>query len=279
MSDNAHDPRFDRDLEALSRVYRGAAQDEPPAELDAAIRAAARREVQARPQPLGRFQLRRWRTPLAAAAVIVLSVSTVMVSMHERPDEWPQGRSVVLPQLGGAPSVESQMSADEPGKPAVEAAPAPPAVTAPAPAAPTRERKAKAAEQNKSSPPAARADAAAQADNAAPKTLSGAVDRAAPAEAAAQAFSKSLPAAPAPPKQEPAPPAAAGATSESVARQSAKAFAEASEAEDKADPEKWIKQISELRKEGKTKEAAESLVKFRARYPSYPIPREWLEKP
>jgi hypothetical protein len=280
MSDNAHDPRFDRDLEALSRAYRGAAQDEPPAELDAVIRAAARREVQARPQPLGRFQLRRWRTPLAAAAVLVLSVSTVMMSMHEWPDERLKGQSVVIPQLGGAPSVEQQMSADEPSKPAVEAVPAPPEVTAPA--APTRERKAKAVELSRKSPSAAPTDTAVQADNDARKILSGAMDSVGPADAAPHAFTKSLQVAPqASAREELARPTAAGAIASSAApeRRSAKAFAETNEPEDKADPEKWVKQISELRKEGKTKEAAESLVKFRAKYPAYPIPPEWLEKP
>jgi hypothetical protein len=279
MSDNADDPRFDRDRAALSRTYRSAAQDEPPADLDAAIRAAARREVQARPQPLGRFQLRRWRTPLAAAAVVVLSVSTVMVSMHERPDEWPQAQSVVIPQLGGAPSVEPQMPADQPSKPEVEAA-APPEVT-PLPA-PTRERKAKAVELSKKSAPAARTDTAAQADNAAPRPRRESADSAAPAQAAPQAFAKSLPAAPpASAKQELAPPGAAGDIGSSVVpeERSAKALAETHEPEDSTDPEQWIKQISELRKEGKMKEAAESLAKFRAKYPAYPIPREWLEKP
>ena len=37
----------------------------------------------------------------------------VMVSLQEGPDEWPQGRSLIIPQLGGAPSVEAQMPADE----------------------------------------------------------------------------------------------------------------------------------------------------------------------
>lgn len=280
MSNNAHDPRFNRDLEALSRAYRDAAQDEPPAELDALIRAAARREVQARPQPLGRFQLRRWRTPLAAAAVLVLSVSTVMMSMHEWPDEWLKGRSVVIPQLGGAPSVEQQMAADEPTKPAVEAVPAPAEVTAPA--APTRERKAKAVELSRKSAAAGRTGTTVQADNTAPKILSGSMDNAGRADAPPHAFTKSLQAGPqAPAKQELAPPTAAGAIASSAApeRRSAKALAETNEPEDKADPEKWVKRISELRKEGKTKEAAESLLKFRAKYPAYPIPPEWLEKP
>jgi hypothetical protein len=48
---------------------------------------------------------------------------------------------------------------------------------------------------------------------------------------------------------------------------------------DELDPEKWLKQIADLRKDGKAKEAEESLAKFRARYPDYPLPREWLQRP
>jgi hypothetical protein len=38
------------------------------------------------------------------------------------------------------------------------------------------------------------------------------------------------------------------------------------------DPEAWLKRIAELRKEGRQREADESLVEFRKRYPDYKIP-------
>ena len=66
----------------LDRAYRGAATDEPPARLDAAILAAARREAGARPRPLSAV-LRAWRVPVSIAAVVVLSVSLVTLVREE----------------------------------------------------------------------------------------------------------------------------------------------------------------------------------------------------
>ena len=37
-------------------------------------------------------------------------------------------------------------------------------------------------------------------------------------------------------------------------------------------PEVWLARIAELRKEGRTREADESLAEFRKRYPDYKIP-------
>src|SRR5688572_32854692 len=65
----------------LARVYGAAPRDEPPAHLDAAILAAARREVGARPRPLA--ALRTWRVPVSIAAVVVLSVSLVTLVREE----------------------------------------------------------------------------------------------------------------------------------------------------------------------------------------------------
>lgn len=73
--DMDHDARLDR-------LYREAAREEPPAHLDAAIRAAARREVGARPRSLA-LGLRGWRIPVSIAAVVVLSVSLVTLIREE----------------------------------------------------------------------------------------------------------------------------------------------------------------------------------------------------
>ena len=69
----------------LTRVYRAAAPEEPPAHLDAAILAAARREAGARPRALP--SLRAWRVPVGIAAVLVLSVSLVTLVREEGGDE------------------------------------------------------------------------------------------------------------------------------------------------------------------------------------------------
>ena len=70
-ADDLRDPRFDAAWRALSR-------DEPPAALDDAIRAAARREAHAGPRPVdvpaahvpSALRPQRWWWPLAAAATI-----------------------------------------------------------------------------------------------------------------------------------------------------------------------------------------------------------------
>ena len=67
---------------ALDRLYRAGTREEPPAHLDAAILAAARREVGARPRSLS-ARLRAWRVPVSIAALVVLSVSLVTLVQEE----------------------------------------------------------------------------------------------------------------------------------------------------------------------------------------------------
>ena len=71
----------DRDP-GLDRLYRDAPREEPPAHLDAAILAAAHREVGARPRAAS-ARLRAWRVPVSIAAVVVLRVSVVTLVREE----------------------------------------------------------------------------------------------------------------------------------------------------------------------------------------------------
>ena len=79
----------DRDLEQLLSETAGlrqryrASSEEPPAALDDAIRAAARREVSARPRLAGSPFSGSWRVPLSIAAVVVVS-ATLTVMLVER---------------------------------------------------------------------------------------------------------------------------------------------------------------------------------------------------
>jgi len=97
MSEHGKAERPERDP-ALDRVYAAGAIEEPPERLDAAIRAAARREVGARPRRLDAL-LRAWRAPVALAAVLVLSVTVVLLLREEGAD-----RLTDLPPPAAAPA-------------------------------------------------------------------------------------------------------------------------------------------------------------------------------
>ena len=105
---NIEDRKHAEDLDAVRRAYQGAARENdnvlPPVAIDDAIRAAARRAVQAGPQPVGKNWLRRWTPQLAVAAVVVLSVSVVMVSVEERPELAPAPvQKITLPRQSEKP--------------------------------------------------------------------------------------------------------------------------------------------------------------------------------
>jgi hypothetical protein len=103
----------------LDRAYRAGAREEPPAHLDAAILAAARREVGARPRSVS-ARLRAWRVPVSIAAVVVLSVSLGTLVREE-----------------GGGKLEQPRAVDRYSRPA-ETAPAPPAAAPEAAKAPAR---------------------------------------------------------------------------------------------------------------------------------------------
>ena len=118
------DRKHAEDMDAVRRAYRGAARGNadmsPPAAIDDAIRAAARRAVQAGPQPVGKNWLRRWTPQFAVAAVVVLSVSVVMVSVEERPELAPAPIQKMALKQSAAPTADRSTSETQP----VEAAPA-----------------------------------------------------------------------------------------------------------------------------------------------------------
>ena len=76
----------------LAAMYRAGADAAPPAHLDDAIRAAARREVAAGPRRTG---IRRWTMPVSLAAMVVLSV-TVVTLMREQGADRPE--AMIQPQ-------------------------------------------------------------------------------------------------------------------------------------------------------------------------------------
>jgi hypothetical protein len=238
----------------LARAYREAAREQPPARLDAAILAAAQREVGSRPRPAG-AALRRWRLPLSLAAVIVLSVSLVTLVMEEEdallqaPREAPAAKAPAA-----APPAPAALP---PAAPAVAPRVAPPASV---PAAAVR------------SEPRAAADAGPGADaaRASPPAGERAREAAAPAKAENRSAGSAAPlATPAPAtpalQRSPVPaagqPAAASAAVAALAREL-----------DNQPPERWLARIAELRREERAAEAEALLAEFHQRFPGHPLP-------
>ena len=280
----------------LSAAIREAAgADAPPPQVDAAIRAAARRAVAAGPQALpaagtgsrSRPWWQRARVPLAAAATVVLTVSvTQLVDREQRERDSADGPAIVLPS-----SVRPS-----PGSPSADTVTAAPAPSAEAPAVAKEGRQA----QSRPAEPAPRPEAVGMQPPVGmqPRTA----DRAAgPASAADNALRLAAPSpapssAPPPPSVAEAVPAApavvtrAASASEPSAAPARKPAVFAAPAQapppgataDRAaraqqaalPPDRWLQEILELRRSGRVLEAAEALAAFRKAWPDHPLPPE-----
>ena len=108
----------------MARVYRAAAQDAPPASLDARILAEAQRAV-AKPKARGPFG-GHWSIPLSTVAVIVLSLGVVLLLSEQGALNH---RDVSVPMVAEAPL-------QAPAEPPAASAPTLPAAEAPAEAKP-----------------------------------------------------------------------------------------------------------------------------------------------
>jgi hypothetical protein len=258
---------YDDEREAARR-YRELPREEPPAALDAKIRAAAlgaaskdsRRAVISHPAPLvaptGR---RQWYFPVAAAAVIVLSVAVTWQVEREQGDD-----GAMLAQNAPPPELrkEKKLLEEEVQKPAPLARkaekPAAPERFAPEPGASAPSAQApKAADEVKNQSPAesaagtlpqSREDAYAQRENRARQ------ERPSSGIAAIQGAQRQ--------KQ----------------RDEAQVQPEATAKPAEEPPEKWLERIARLRQEGRHDEADKALAEFRRRYPDYRIPEAMLEK-
>ena len=91
------------DDDALARLYRSMPKLEPPAEVDAAILAAARRET-AMPKPSSVRALVRWGVPLAAAASIAITFALTRLSGDPRAVDVLSSRNDVAQQVTPAGS-------------------------------------------------------------------------------------------------------------------------------------------------------------------------------
>jgi hypothetical protein len=292
----------------LDAAYRAGANDGPPAAMDDAIRAAARRAVGARPG-MPRSPASRWRLPLSVAAVLMLSVSLVTVMREEGHERLPSGddlpRRVDLPEVLQSPVVTPQSEKEPPTTasskavlPAQTAAPpvspaSPPPVRRQAviPPAPPASREASA---GPGTPPVAdgrntlEAVALAQAEGApslaprpqvfAPSALS---DRAVDMQSAFQHRSAAAVA-----REERAPAAAAAERmqerkrlrSAPLAAAPAVPVAPASLWADLVDApaDGWLMRVRELRRAGRDADAGAVLAEFRRRFPDVELPQDLL---
>lgn len=119
----ADDAAFEHELAETSRAYRATDNSAaPPSSMDDAIRAAARRAVQAAPHRVAKPWLLRFSKPLSVAAVLVLTASLLIVSLEERPELAPP----MAEKVGkiALPSQHAKVPADARGAGADVAVPA-----------------------------------------------------------------------------------------------------------------------------------------------------------
>lgn len=272
----------------LDRLYREAGRDSPPARLDAAILAAARREVGAGPRPL-LSRLGRWRVPMAIAAVVVLSVSLVTL-VREETDE----RLLEIPPPSPKQPTEPQARRD----PAQSARPQPRAA-APVPVLPERQdgsggslasdaagKRAEDARREKATPPAGQgAGAPGSGDKARARlfrdvpprargdAFAGRAPEAAEKGGAADAARLSSPRLPAPMSERtaPEPPRAGAVTGSPQAAPAGPRGLPAWHDLEQAPPQKWVERIAELRRQERVAEAEAILAEFKRRFPDYPV--------
>jgi hypothetical protein len=275
--DDLRDPR-------VSAVYRTLGEDRPPEALDAAILAASRRAVGAGPRRPG-FSLRRWALPVSVAAVVVLTMSLVVRVQLERPDLESAARMPAAPPAAEKKAAPRDAKAEVDNlskrsearlpEPKAKASSVAPAASAPAPEATQRERQTlrpPAAPAPAAAPPARalvaepRAPRSAPAQAAAPSQL-GAASTVQPGAASSVAGAR----ADHPSSGDAA--SAGRAVPSAALEDRARASAEQAGKKDES-PRDWLERIARLRREGRAKEADESLAEFRRRYPNYEIPKE-----
>lgn len=292
------DPRDDR----VSRAYREMPGDGPPAELDSAIQAAARRAVGSRPGAIRRLQL-----PLSIAAVLALAIGVSLQMEREKPmgvdgppvpsgsAEYPvpqaaseaevrqvPGKSAAppgapVPAAPGAGSVSKEM---QPEMGRMEAPPASiriepkssPSGTAPQPvrardATPVPEAKRFAPDP----PRPAQPFLAPPPESAAGSSPAPAAQPASPAAAPPVAAGAARPAEAARSPLQAIPRAKSEAAADSIARE--EILADAPE-----NPEQQLERIAQLRAKGQHDEADRALADFRRAFPGHRISDEWLRK-
>jgi len=306
------DDDVDRELSRqMSRAYAMTPQDEPSAAIDAAILAQAQAAVRgAKGYGVGAHgsvayksdrRWFHWGPPMATAALLVLSTSLVMWMEREQPEVLTVSRPVTeeSSKARGQPAGEPVPGQASPASKtigpyaagrqrsdsvAVESgAPDEPAKAAPVTTPEPRIADSRIATNREALP--LNTEAVAAAPSAVPAAPSPFTPPATPAAAIASAerAGSGLPPGTATgspqslAQSQPARLATAPAAAERRSLRAAEGagnFAASRDAKQQESPQAWLARIAELRKQGRLKEAEESLAEFRKRYPEYPIPAQ-----
>jgi hypothetical protein len=260
-----------RDLQAL---YREAAGEEPGPALDRRILDTVRADLKAAAASKAR-PLPWWKGWLPAATALVAVVVGVSLTWRVMDEQERQLRE----EMQAAPAASEmarQPAADTAAAPAPTRAGSSSPVPANAPVTPEKEVAATAQppaapEPRAFSAPAAPAPAVALPQEfeakkvARPEVRETESRRDAVAQDAAPALSRSAP------KSEAGP---LGASNEAAGAVSSAPAAKALTEWEAVSPEAWLQRIRELRKAGREAEAAQSLARFRQRYPDIPLPAD-----
>jgi hypothetical protein len=266
MSAQQHNTKHDTERDpALDAAWREASREEPPAALDDAIRAAARRELGAAPR---HRRDKHWWYPLAAAAMVALiAVGLLQLTPPEQVAlivaEKPTAPPAAQREPAAAPAERSD-TAVAPAEPVGAAKKDAPAVQQPRSAGASTAFPQPAPRTKIETPPM---DQLARAE---PNAASGRVAPPAPPASAPAPRGEAFPAGP--PVAAAAPQREAAASEERPIRVQTGLKRDASGEAAKPKQagarsvEDWIKLIRDLRTEGKLTEAARELAAFREAY-------------
>ena len=280
---------IERSDEELSHIYRDAEGPRPPQRVDDNILAASQRVASTVRRPAGFGFSRRWGTPVALAATVLVTF-TLALMVFERES----GLDTMAPK---APRTAQPAKVAPPEPKRTESSPpGPPRAASP--------EKSPSVDLPRAAPPAAPSpQAATRSDRVQQHTVETALsgERRATGQPArlpaippgVEILRKSEEAKPLPDAQRgfdaqqpirPAQaPAAAPAPGANTLRESASApqgavsglasRVAASEAKERT-PEKWLEDIRRIKSEGKATEAERELAEFRKRYPDYRLPED-----
>ena len=251
-------------------LYREAAQAEPDAMLDRRILDAARAELRGAGEARARRPSPWWKGWLPAASAIALALVGVSVTWRVMDQQERDLRQ----EMKAAESVRER-SLDAAGS----AAPQLPAADAPrlrdaAPAAESRRRAESTAPTAMPAPAAPVPMEPAVADDAVKKSVRTEKEDLRERRDASSIAGAAMGAAASPARQ--AGKLEAGRSGTASSSETA-ADSLAQPPPDAATPEAWLRQIRELRAAGRSSEAAQSLARFRARYPDFMLPDDLLK--